>query len=118
MDDNLVLLDEAPNDKDLKVKFLTDIDKLIRSAVKEIINISTDTPDAMLYAPRRLRGLGVFKAQWEAYLQHLNIFCQRLLHVDNPHVAATRNLPNEIEHCIKQLPITFDFFSKTKKSIA
>ncbi|KAJ4450926.1 hypothetical protein ANN_02361 [Periplaneta americana] len=26
----------------------------------------------------------------------------------NPHVAATRNLPNEIEHCIKQLPITFD----------
>ncbi|KAJ4436213.1 hypothetical protein ANN_18843 [Periplaneta americana] len=77
------------------------------SAVKEIINIPTDTPDAMLYAPRRLRGLGVFKAQWEAYLQHLNI-CQRLLHVDNPHVAATRNLPNEIEHCIKQLPITFD----------
>ncbi|KAJ4433259.1 hypothetical protein ANN_15518 [Periplaneta americana] len=92
---------------DLKVKFLSDIDKLIRSAVKEIINIPTDTPDAMLYAPRRLRGLGVFKAQWEAYLQHLNI-CQRLLHVDNPHVAATRNLPNEIEHCIKQLPITFD----------
>ncbi|KAJ4446890.1 hypothetical protein ANN_13591, partial [Periplaneta americana] len=74
---------------------------------EEIINIPTDTPDAMLYAPRRLRGLGVFKVQWEAYLQHLNI-CQRLLHVDNPHVAATRNLPNEIEHCIKQLPITFD----------
>ncbi|KAJ4441857.1 hypothetical protein ANN_11716, partial [Periplaneta americana] len=93
--------------KDLKVTFLTDIDKLILSAVKEIINIPTDTPDAMIYAPRRLRGLGVFKAQWEAYLQHLNI-CQRLLLVDNTHVAATRNLPNEIEHCIKQLPITFD----------
>ncbi|KAJ4446839.1 hypothetical protein ANN_13537 [Periplaneta americana] len=31
-----------------------------------------------------------------------------LLHADNPHVAATRNLPNEIEHCIKQLPITLE----------
>ncbi|KAJ4432662.1 hypothetical protein ANN_21285 [Periplaneta americana] len=84
-----------------------EIDNLICSTVKEIINIPTDTLDAMLYAPRRLQGLGVFKAQWEAYLQHLNI-CQRLLHVDNPHVASTWNLPNEIEHCIKQLPITFD----------
>ncbi|KAJ4427564.1 hypothetical protein ANN_25212, partial [Periplaneta americana] len=73
--------------------------------------ITVKTPGGVPNRPtvnlKRLRGLGVFKAQWEAYLQHLNI-CQRLLHVDNPHVAATRNLPNEIEHCIKQLPITFD----------
>ncbi|KAJ4441003.1 hypothetical protein ANN_10852 [Periplaneta americana] len=105
--------DNADNNEDGKAKIndlrrgiLAQQDE-IRTCFKEIINIPTDTPDAMLYAPRRLRGLGVFIAQWEAYLQHLNI-CQRLLHVDNPHVAATRNLPNEIEHCIKQLPIILD----------
>ncbi|KAJ4427567.1 hypothetical protein ANN_25215 [Periplaneta americana] len=49
--------------KDLKLKFLNDIDKLIRSSVKRIVGLPTDVPDAMLYAPRNLRGLGIFKAQ-------------------------------------------------------
>ncbi|KAJ4440923.1 hypothetical protein ANN_10771 [Periplaneta americana] len=68
---------------DLKLKFLDDIDKRNRSSVKEIVGLPTDVPDAILYAPRNLRGLGVFKAQWEAFLQHLSV-CKLLVKEDNP----------------------------------
>lgn len=58
--------------KDLMIKFLTDIDKAVRSSVKEIIGLPSDAPDAMIYAPRNLRGLGIFKAQWETFNHHIN----------------------------------------------
>ncbi|KAJ4445496.1 hypothetical protein ANN_07304 [Periplaneta americana] len=82
--------------KDLTAKFLADVDKIIRSSVKEIIGLPMDNPDAMICAPRKLRGLGVFRDQREAFLQHINV-CRLLLDENNPNIAATRNLQDEID---------------------
>lgn len=54
-------------------KFLTDTDILIRSALKEIIQIPADIPNGMVYAERKNKSLGLFCAKWEAYLQHIKI---------------------------------------------
>ena len=62
----------APLDR-LTTSFLRDIDKILKSAIKEIVGLPSDSPDAMIYSHRKYRGLGVFKAQWKAYLQHINI---------------------------------------------
>jgi hypothetical protein len=46
-------------------KFLEDGDKLIRSTVKEILQIPNDTPNNFLYCGKEYRGLGVMKLEWE-----------------------------------------------------
>ena len=40
--------------------------------MKEIVQVPVDTPDSMLYSSKKVKGLGVYKAQWEAFLQDLN----------------------------------------------
>ena len=65
--------------------YLKNIDKIIRSTVKEILQLPDDTPNAMLYSPKKWRGLGVIRAEWEASLQHFNN-CQRLQKVDYAHL--------------------------------
>lgn len=44
------------------------------------------------------------RAQWEAYIQHINI-CQRLSSVDDPYVEESRNLDGEISDCLEKLNI-------------
>ncbi|KAJ4430396.1 hypothetical protein ANN_22612 [Periplaneta americana] len=46
----------------------------------------------------------LFKAQWEAYLQHLNI-CNTLLRTSNPLVVSTRNIAAEKKVCSRKLKI-------------
>ena len=94
----------APLSK-LKNKFLEDIDKLIKSAVKEIIGLPSDTPDSMIYSSRRLRGLGVIKCTWEAYLQHINI-CNTLRLSSDPLIHRTRNFETEIQESLHHLSLT------------
>ncbi|KAJ4427272.1 hypothetical protein ANN_24890 [Periplaneta americana] len=88
----------------LSDRFLEDVDKLIKSSVKEILCLPGDTPDAMLYTERKYKGLSLFKAQWEAYLQHLNI-CNTLLRTSNPLVVSTRNIAAEKKVCSRKLKI-------------
>lgn len=48
------------------------LDKILKSAVKEIIQIPNSTPDSMVYSSRKVKGLGLIKAIWEAAIQSFN----------------------------------------------
>ncbi|KAJ4450845.1 hypothetical protein ANN_02276 [Periplaneta americana] len=87
------------------IKFLQDSDKLIRSALKQILQLPTDTPDRMIYSDMKCKGLGLFKAEWEAHLQHANT-CRVLTLSANPYVTATRDLFTESTECVKSLQLT------------
>ncbi|KAJ4446445.1 hypothetical protein ANN_13141 [Periplaneta americana] len=66
----------------IPTKFLSDADVLIKTTLKEILQLPTDTPDDMLYADRKYKGLGLFKSGWEDFLQHINA-CQSLQRSQN-----------------------------------
>ena len=88
--------------KKLPAKFLSDADVLIKTTLKEVLQLPTDTPDSMLYTDRKYKGLGLFNSSWEAFLQHINA-CQRLQQSQNIHVNTCRNLSHEIKTCIENL---------------
>ena len=94
----------------LSNNYLRDIDKIIRSAVKEILQLPDDTPNSMLYASKKFRGLGIVRAEWEASLQHFNI-CSRLEKVKDRHLHHVRNLKQEQEFALKRLKISDDMLS-------
>ncbi|KAJ4447727.1 hypothetical protein ANN_09735 [Periplaneta americana] len=87
------------------IKFLQDSDKLIRSALKQILQLPTDMPDHMIYSDMKCKGLGLFKAEWEAHLQHAKT-CRVLALSANPYVTATRDLFPESTECVKSLQLT------------
>ena len=98
---------QTTNPKKIPNKFLNDTDKIIRSSLKEILQLPIDTPDSMLYSDMRFKGLGLFKAAWEAYLQHINT-CKTLTLSSNAYISATRNLRAESEESIKLLKLQAD----------
>jgi len=88
----------------LSKQFLMDVDKMLRSAVKQIVEIPTATPDAFLYASRKYRGMAIMCASWEAFLQHFAI-CSKLQQVDDEHLALCRDLDAEMKECVEKLSI-------------
>lgn len=42
-------------------KFMSDLEKIVRAAIKSIIGLRHDTPNAMLYTSRKYRGLQIIK---------------------------------------------------------
>ncbi|KAJ4432625.1 hypothetical protein ANN_21248 [Periplaneta americana] len=93
----------TPPDK-LPVKFLKDVDLLIKSSIKDILQLPGDIPDNMLYSDKKLKGLGIFCARWEAYLQHVNS-CMKLNMCNNMYINNTRCLMEEAKHCLNNLQI-------------
>ena len=87
--------------------FLQAVDKIIKSAVREILQLPTDTPEAFMYAPRKYRGLGVMRAIWESQLQHISI-CHALLRDGNRYVVKARNIEEEIQTSITALNVPKD----------
>ena len=88
----------------IPAKFLSDADVLIKSTLKEILQLPTDTPDSMLYTDKKYKGLGLFKSSWEAFLQHINA-CQSLQRSHNIHVNTCRDLSSEIDTCLQKLDL-------------
>lgn len=86
----------------LSLKFLEDVVRIIRSSMKEILNLPSDIPSTMLYSPRTHRGLGLIRATWEASLQHFNI-TKKLENANDPFIAATRLLKDEQKLCLHNL---------------
>lgn len=82
--------------------FLKDLNKLLTSAIKEIVGLPTDVPNAMLYTSKNLRGLGIINAIWESFLQHFNI-CLTLLNCDDQLIPYVKDIGKEIEECISAL---------------
>lgn len=93
----------APLNK-LSREFLNDIDIIFRSAIKEILDLPSDIPNHMIYSAKNCNGLGLIKANWEAYIQHFKI-CDVLEKCQNAYVLATRNLKHEMGQCLLKLNI-------------
>ena len=56
----------------LSNQFLDSIDKIIRSAAKEMLILPISTPTNMLYSSTKVKGIGLIRAQWEAGIQNFN----------------------------------------------
>ena len=80
----------------LPLNFLEDIDKIIRSSVKEMLFLPADIPNSMLYTSKNFRGLQLIRASWEAFLQHCNV-CISLVRANNPYVNIFRQLEAELQ---------------------
>src|SRR5699024_4833043 len=74
------------------------LDRTIRSTIKGIIGLPTSTPDGMIYAPRKYRGLGVLNCEWEKYLQHFAI-AKRLSTVPDALFQEIYNAEAEMTEC-------------------
>ena len=74
--------------------FLTKVVNLIKNSVKEIVQLPADTPDPMLYSSKKVKGLGVYKAQWEAFLRRLNA-CHILKKTINVYMNSIYNIQEE-----------------------
>ena len=88
----------------LPMNYLEDVDKIIRSTVKEIISLPGDTPNSMLYTARKLKGLATFRAKWEAFVQHYGI-CSALEKANNAYVNITRDISQEKQLCLAKLDV-------------
>ena len=60
--------------KSLNKQYLEDINKIIRSCVKEILQLPSDSPNGFLYSAKSVKGLQIFNSFWEAHLQQINKF--------------------------------------------
>lgn len=78
------------------------VDKIIKSAIKEILHLPSDS---VLYSPRKMKGLGIFRIEWEVTLQHLHI-CRLLYKSANTYITEIRNLEEEQKTCINKLQLT------------
>ena len=67
---------------------LANVDNLIKNSVKEIVQLLAGTLDSMLYSSKKVKGLGDYKAQSEAFLQHLNA-CHILKKCENVYVLLS-----------------------------
>jgi len=97
----------------LTKKFLEDVDKLIRHAVKEILNLPDDTPTSMLYSSNSMKGLSIIRAEWEAFIQNINTVTA-LIKVNHPIISSVRNLDNDIKTCLTKLKLPHDFLDNAK----
>jgi hypothetical protein len=106
----------------ISINFLEDIDKIIRSSVKDILTLPSDTPTSFLYGPKRFKGLGLMRAKWESFIQHINM-CVTLKNIGNCHVDEFIDFPQEITQSLNKLQIqandvfTNDFAPKDKRRI-
>jgi hypothetical protein len=53
--------------------FLHDVMLLIRSTVREVLELPNDIPNCILHVPKMYKDLGITKASWEAYIKHNNV---------------------------------------------
>ena len=91
-------LNKIPN------KFIEAADKIIKSGLKEILQLPADIPDSMIYTHRKFKGLGLFRVKWESALQHINSL--RILHrANDAYISSTRNLHDESKHCLTELKL-------------
>lgn len=80
------------------------LDVTLRNSAKAIIGLPTATATPTFYAPRKLRGLGLVCAEWEAPLQHLAI-ASKLASVPDALFHAVYDCEEEIEICKTMLGI-------------
>ena len=96
---------------------LDGLDIIIRRTVKEVIGLPDRTATAMLYAPRKLRGLGLLNCKWEAPLQHISMV-RKLSTCDDPRFMKIFDLDQEINASLARLKFsqeTFNTYASSRK---
>lgn len=96
-------LQAAPLNKVPKY-YLEQLDKTIRATAKGAIGLPVHTPTSMIYAPRRLRGLGVVRAEKEFQFQHFAI-ALKLSRLDDEHLHAVYDCEAEMTSCRQTLGV-------------
>lgn len=87
-------------------KYITDgVDVMIRRSVKSIIGLPQRTNDHLFYSPRKLRGLALFRASWEIFLQHYSL-ASKLASINDGLFQAVTDCKAEMESCTKALAVT------------
>jgi hypothetical protein len=94
----------APLSK-ISLGFFNDIDQIIRTTIKEILEIPNDTPSSFFYSGSKFKGLGLTKSKSEAILQHLNI-CRVVKSVNNPYLEKLKRFDREETICLEKLNLT------------
>lgn len=96
--------------------FLLKADKMIRSCVKEILQLPSDTPSSMIYCSNKHKGLSILRASWEAFLQQLNINTT-LKSVNDQHVNIIRNYDSIQQKCLSELQLEQEVEHKTVRQL-
>lgn len=100
--------------KKLSLDFLNNVDNLIRSATREILDLPHDIPNSMFYSPKKFRGMSLFRAKWEAFLQHF-ARCDVLQRYNIPIINHFYNLALEKTECIQKLELDHEIANVTSK---
>ena len=85
-------------------QFLVKADNMIRSAIKQILQPPSDTPNSMLYTSYKYKGLQILCTSWEAFLQQLNIN-RTLKYANQPHLNLVRDFEHINIYCLATLKI-------------
>lgn len=96
-------LQSAPRRK-IPQEDLVTLDRTIRTAVKAIIGLPTSTSTDMIYSPRKYRGLGVMRCEWEVILQHYSI-AKKLSAVPDALFQEVYNCEEEMKQCVQALAV-------------
>ena len=91
--------------KEIPANITERIDTMIRRATKDIIGLPTYTSTKMFYAPRKMRGLGLIRCEWEAKLQHFSL-AQKLMKIDDVVFHRSFNCEEEMALCASALEVT------------
>ena len=98
-------LQAAPLNK-IPKQHLDTLDVTIRQTAKGIIGLPIhNTPNSMLYADRKVRGLGLICARKEVQLQHYAI-AKRLVNVDDELFHNVFNCEEEMNKCKENLGVS------------
>jgi hypothetical protein len=99
-------LQAAPLRK-IPMDVLEALDRSVRNTVKNIIGLPTSTTTEMMYSPRKYRGLGLIRFQWEVYLQHFAI-ALRLSTVPDELFHKVFSCQDEMHKCTMALGVNGD----------
>lgn len=99
-------LQAAPRRKIPKVDMVT-LDKTIRNTIRSIVGLPTATATESFYAPRKLRGLGAVRCEWEVVIQHFAI-AKRLATVPDDMFQRVYNCAEEMAACKSELNVQDD----------
>ncbi|KAJ4436141.1 hypothetical protein ANN_18768 [Periplaneta americana] len=86
-------------------KFLIKADNMIKSVVKEMLQLPGDTPNSMIYTSTKYKGLSVMCTTWKADLQQLNINT-KLENLNDQHVNGVRDYETIRTRCLSELQVS------------
>ena len=92
------------------------MDLNIRNSIKAIIGLPTRTSTEMFYAPRKYRGLGLVRCQWEVFLQHFAI-AQKLSNVPDVMFRRSYDCASEMRICREALGVEADTTRKLRAAL-